>query len=83
MRPENIPVNCTALLSSATSAYSVYQRNVEEEKEQEERQRKLKEVKEAAAKRKQEMDELRAKKADLQSSEALLTEQEAKFGEKC
>ena len=82
MRPEKIPINRT-ILSSARSAYSVYQRTVEEEKEQEERQRKLKEEeKEAAARRKQEMDELRVKKNSLQSSEALLNEQEAKFGEK-
>ena len=56
------PVNSN-ILSAARSAYSFYQRKLEEDKKEEERGRKAKEVETAeAAIRKQEMEAMKAKK---------------------
>ena len=47
-KPENTPVN-SKILSAATSAYSVYQRKLEEDKKEEERERKANEEERAEA----------------------------------
>ena len=60
-KPENIPIN-SKILSAARAAYSVYQRKLEDGKKEEERERKAKEAERAgAARRKQEIEAMKAK----------------------
>ena len=61
-KPENILINSKSL-SAVRSAYSVYQRKLEEDKKGEERERKAKEAERAeVARRKQEMEAMKTKK---------------------
>ena len=61
-KPENISIK-SKILSAARSAYSIYQRKLEEDKKEEERERKAKEPERAeAARRKQERGAMKAKK---------------------
>ena len=73
-KPENIPIN-SRILSAARSAYSIYQRKIEEDRieEERERERKAKETQKAeAARRKQEMEAMTAKKKTLFLQKKLL-----------
>ena len=81
-KPENVPLN-NKILSAARSAYSVYQRKLEEDKKEEERERKAKEAERVeAARKKQEVESMRAKKQTLLAKETSLSEQETSIRDK-